>query len=112
MEVKPRIVYNYQTISGNKPFGEWFASLKDRKTRSLVRIRINRLRLGNFGDCRHLGEGIYELRINYGPGYRVYFGDLDGENVILLCGGDKKTQTRDIEKARKYWQELRSRVYE
>ena len=112
MEVKPRIVHNYQTISGNKPFGEWFASLKDRKTRSLVRIRINRLRLGNFGDCRHLGEGIYELRINYGPGYRVYFGDLDGEHVILLCGGDKKTQTRDIEKARKYWQELRSRVYE
>lgn len=74
-----------------------------------MRARINRLRLGNLGDCRHLGEGIYELRIHLDPGYRVYFGDVDGENIVLLCGGTKRTQRRDIEKAQEYWRELRSR---
>lgn len=109
MEIKPRIIRNYQTSSGNNPFRDWLLDLKDRKARAIIRVRINRLRQGNFGDCRHLGEGIYELRIHYGPGYRVYFGDLDRQIVILLCGGDKRTQKRDIEKAREYWQEIRSR---
>lgn len=110
MDVKPRIVRNYQTPSGSRPFREWLTSLKDRKARAIVRVRINRLRQGNFGDCRHLGEGVYELRIHYGPGYRAYFGDLDGETVILLCGGGKRTQKRDIKRAKEYWRELRSRV--
>ena len=108
MEIRPRIVRNYRTRSGSRPFREWLISLKDKKARAAVRIRINRLRQGNFGDYRHLGGGIYELRIHYGPGYRVYFGDVDRTNVVLLCGGNKRTQKRDIEKAKEYWQELRS----
>ena len=76
----------------------------------MIRVRINRLRQGNLGDCRHLDEGVYELRIHYGPGYRVYFGDLDGETIILLCGGDKRTQKRDIQKAKEYWRELRGKI--
>ena len=110
MEIRPGNVRNYQTPSGERPFRDWLTSLRDSKTRAIVRVRINRLRQGNFGDCRHLGGGIYELRIHYGPGYRVYFGDLDAENVVLLCGGDKRTQKRDIKRAKEYWQELRSRV--
>jgi putative addiction module killer protein len=106
MEVRPRIIRNYQTPSGSNPYREWLLSLKDSKARSAIRVRINRLRQGNLGDCRHLSEGIYELRIHHGPGYRVYFGNLDGEIVILLCGGDKRTQKRDIQKAKEYWQEL------
>lgn len=109
MEIRPRIVRNYRTPSGSRPFREWLISLKGKKARAIVRVRINRLRQGNFGDCRHLGEGVYELRIHYGPGYRVYFGDVDGENVVLLCGGDKGTQKRDIKRAKGYWRELRSR---
>lgn len=72
----------------------------------MVRVRINRLRQGNLGDCRHLGEGVYELRIHYGPGYRVYFGELDEATIILLWGGTKRTQIRDIRRAKEYWQEL------
>jgi len=68
------------------------------------------VRLGNFGDCKSLSESIFELRIHYGSGYRVYFGDLDGVIVILLCGGTKRTQNQDINKAREYWQELKNRT--
>ena len=112
MEIRPRIVRNYRTLDGREPFEEWLDSLRDKKAQAIVLERLNRVRLGNLGDCRHLGGGVYELRIHYGTGYRVYFGDLDGEIVILLCGGAKRTQKRDIKKAGEYWQELRSRAYE
>ena len=69
MQVRPRTVHTYQTPSGRSPFREWLTNLKDRNARAAVRVRINRLRLGNFGDSRHLGKGIYELRIHLGPGY-------------------------------------------
>jgi putative addiction module killer protein len=112
MEIKPRIIHSYQTRSGSKPFREWLIALKDIEARAAIRVRINRLRLGNLGDCRHISDGIYELRIHHGPGYRIYFGDLDGENVVLLCGGSKRTQKRDIKKAQEYWQEFRSENHE
>ena len=112
MEIGHRIIRNYATTSGREPFEEWLDSLRDKKTQAIVLERLNRLRLGNFGDCRHLGEGIYELRIHYGPGYRIYFGELDKVIVILLCGGAKRTQKRDVKRAREYWQELRNRTYE
>ncbi len=69
-----------------------------------MRIRINRLRLGNFGDCRFLGNGVYELKMDVGPGYRIYFGQEGGSVIILLWGGDKKSQQKDIEKAKRLWQ--------
>lgn len=72
-------------------------------------MRLDRVSLGNFGDCRNVGEGVQELRVDYGPGYRVYFGQEGTTIVLLLCGGDKGTQTRDIQIAQVYWREYRRR---
>ena len=111
MNTSPRAVRNYATTSGQKPFEEWLQSLRDVKTRALIRARINRLRLGNFGDSGAVGGGVYELRIHTGPGYRIYFAE-ESTIVVLLCGGSKRTQQRDTERAKEYWQELRRRSHE
>jgi putative addiction module killer protein len=87
------------------PFSDWLSSLRDGRTVGIVRARLNRIRLGNFGDCKSVGGGIEELRIDFGPGYRIYCGRQSSFVVVLLCGGDKKTQARDILTARKYWKE-------
>jgi putative addiction module killer protein len=87
------------------PFSDWLASLKDSRTVGIVRARLNRIRLGNFGDCKSIGGGVEELRIDFGPGHRVYYGREESRVVILLCGGGKGTQARDILRARKYWKE-------
>ncbi|OQB54363.1 MAG: hypothetical protein BWX99_02102 [Deltaproteobacteria bacterium ADurb.Bin151] len=81
-------------------FIKWFEKLKDRKARAKINVRIRRLTLGNFGDVKPLGAGISELRIDYGPGYRVYFTKKNNQAVILLAGGDKTTQKNDIQKAK------------
>ena len=112
MQARPRDTRTYITPSGRRPFSKWLLSLKDITVRGAIRDRLNRVRQGNWGDCRHLGEGLYELRIRYGAGYRVYFGDVDGEIAMLLYGGSKRTQRRDIQRARDYWSELRSRTNE
>ena len=77
-------------------FADWFAGLRDRNARARVTVRIRRLSLGNPGDVRPVGEGVSEMRIDYGPGYRVYFIRRGDAIVLLLCGGDKRTQDRDI----------------
>lgn len=87
------------------PFSKWLAALKDRQAAGVVRARLNRVRLGNFGDCRSVGGHVEELRVDFGPGYRIYFGRDGGSIVILLCGGDKRTQARDIATAKQYWKE-------
>jgi putative addiction module killer protein len=110
MEAGKRTIRNYKTLDGREPFEEWFVSLKDKTVKAKVLERINRMRLGNFGDCKSLGEGIFETRIHYGSGYRLYFGEIEGVIVILLCGGTKRSQSRDINKAREYWQELKGRT--
>lgn len=92
---------------GSIPFSQWLGSLKDVRAVGIVRARLNRIRLGNFGDCKSVGLGVEELRIDFGPGYRVYFGREGSLVVVLLCGGDKKTQARDILTAQKYWKEYR-----
>lgn len=80
-------------------YAEWFASLRDRQARARIDVRIRRLSLGNPGDVRPVGEGVSELRIDYGPGYRIYFVQRGQQVVILLAGGDKRTQAKDIETA-------------
>lgn len=80
-------------------YSRWFESLRDRQVKSRIDIRIRRLSMGNPGDVKPVGQGVSELRINYGPGYRVYFVKRDETLVILLAGGDKRTQERDIKTA-------------
>lgn len=104
-EVEVRI---YARPDGTEPYTDWEESLRDRAARARVRARIGRLRLGNFGDSKRVGE-VFELRIHAGPGYRIYYGREGDTVVILLCGGDKGSQARDIERAEAYWRDCRSR---
>jgi putative addiction module killer protein len=85
---------------------QWFDSLRDRQARARINARIRRLSLGNFGDVKPIGEGVSELRIDFGPGYRVYFVQRGQTLVVLLAGGNKRTQDRDIKKALKLAREL------
>ena len=112
MNVSPKTVRNYVSQQGNVPFEDWLQSLRDRKARAIIRNRLNRVRRGNRGDAEPVGDAVFELRIHYGPGYRVYYGELERTVVILLCGGTKSSQRRDIERAKAYWQDLRSRINE
>ena len=92
--------------NGKSPFKDWLRSLRDKPTQARIQSRIDRLRLGNFGDYQGVGDGVFELRIHFGPGYRVYFGYHGTQVIILLCGGDKNTQARDIADAQRYWKEF------
>ena len=89
-------------------FAAWFADLRDREARARITARIRRLSLGNPGDVKPVGSGVSEMRIDYGPGYRVYFGQRRQTVVVLLCGGEKRTQDRDIRLAKQYWRELKA----
>ena len=108
-EAAPRSLEEYVTVDGRSPFSEWLNGLSDIKARARVRIRLDRVSLGNFGDCRSLGGALHELRIDYGPGYRVYFCEIGDRIVLLLTGGPKRTQQRDIDQAKAYWVDFRSR---
>jgi len=99
----------YETASGKRPFEVWITGLKEIHTRAKILTRLDRLKLGNFGDCKTLQEGICELRIHYGPGIRIYYGKIRNKVILLLCGGDKGSQNRDIEKAKEYLKDYRSR---
>lgn len=102
-------IRRYRTAEGREPFTDWLSGLRDRKAKARILIRLERLELGNFGDWKFVGRGVSELRIDWGPGYRVYFG-RDGQTVIvLICGGDKRKQDADIRKAVKLWQEYENR---
>jgi putative addiction module killer protein len=87
-------------------FSEWLSALRDAKAKARIAIRIERLKSGNPGDCKSVGGGVHELRIDYGPGYRVYFTRRGNTIVVLLCGGDKSTQARDIDRAQHLAQEV------
>lgn len=109
MEAQPREIQRYIKPDGKIPFDQWFNSLRDANAKSRIDLRISRVSIGNLGDYRSLGEGVYELRIYYGPGYRVYFGQIGTTIVLLLCGGDKSTQSEDIQIAKEYWNDYRNR---
>ncbi len=87
-------------------FASWFKSLRDRRAKARIQARIDRMELGNFGDVANVGEGVSELRIHYGPGYRVYFVQRGSVIVILLSGGDKSSQNSDIKKAKELAKQL------
>lgn len=101
-------VVQYETQAGDCPFGTWFEDL-DARAAAKVRAAIARMETGNFGDVKPVGEGVSERRIDFGPGYRVYFGQDGQRLVILLVGGTKMRQQRDIEQARAYWRDYKHR---
>ena len=107
MEVIERDLVVYQGGDGRRPYLDWFLGLRDERARQIIQARLGRVRLGNFGFACSVGEGVCELKIDYGPGYRVYFGIEGKEIVILLCGGDKSSQDPDIRRAKLLWKEYK-----
>ncbi len=106
-DVHPREIEYYYTPNGQRPFIEWLESIQDIRTQDRIQARADRLKFGNFSDYKPVGDGVCELRLNFGPGYRIYFGMVDRTIVLLLCGGDKSSQRRDIERAKTYWREYK-----
>jgi putative addiction module killer protein len=103
-------IRHYVNRAGKDVFDDWLTELADAKAQAKVAVRINRLAAGNFGDCKSLRQGLYELRIDWGPGYRVYYAMLGRVCVLLLCGGDKRKQSQDIERALQYFKDYRERT--
>jgi putative addiction module killer protein len=102
----PKQVIVYARENGKEPFTEWLYGLKDVIGRKRILARVSRLQQGNFGDCESVGNGVSELRLFFGVGYRVYFGEKNNQIIVLLCGGDKSSQSKDIEQAKAYWKEF------
>ncbi len=103
-------ILRYVAESGTDVFGKWLMNLRDDRAAAKVLTRIDRLAAGNVGDCRPLREGVWELRIDWGPGYRVYYATAGRRCVLLLCGGDKRTQPSDITRAVGYWKDYQRRT--
>lgn len=99
----------YETTTSKRPFEIWLAGIKEVHTKARILMRLDRLKLGNFGDCKTLQDGVCELRIHYGPGIRIYYGKIGKKIILLLCGGDKGSQNRDINKAKGYLHDYQSR---
>jgi len=99
----------YANEGGYEPFSDWYFSLRDSKLKKAVDRRMQRAEHGNFGDCKPCGNGVWELRIDLGPGFRVYYAKAGKTLVLLLCAGDKSTQQEDISKAIAYWKDWKHR---
>lgn len=100
----------YVTADGRDVLGDWLSGLRDARARAKVAIRLARLTAGNFGDCKPLRDGVWELRIDWGPGYRVYYAMAGKACVLLLCGGDKRKQSGDIKAAVEFWLDYKRRT--
>jgi len=102
-------INEYTDEQGRSPYAQWLRGLRDARAKAKIIMQVDKMELGLFGDVEPIGEGLSELRIHYGPGYRVYYGK-DGQRVyLLLCGGDKSTQAKDIKQAKAYWQDHKRR---
>lgn len=99
----------YQRDDGREPFSEWLNGLRDKVAQARIRVRLRQVQAGNFGDCEPVGEGVSELRVHVGAGYRVYCGRHGRTVVLLLCGGDKGSQVADIKRAKELWAEWKRR---
>ncbi|QCK16106.1 type II toxin-antitoxin system RelE/ParE family toxin [Mangrovivirga cuniculi] len=98
-------------IEQTTEFEKWFRKLKDRKAKAKILLRLQRIEdQGNYGDCQPIGEGLSELRIHYAKGYRVYFKERGDTLVLLLIGGDKSTQSKDIKKAKELWEQYKNKI--
>lgn len=102
-------ILRYQREDGREPFTEWLDAIRDKIAQARIRIRLRQVQAGNFGDCEPVGEGVIELRVHVGAGYRVYCGRHGKTVVLLLCGGDKGSQTADIKRAKELWSEWKRR---
>jgi len=102
MNITPKIIKIFQNINGKEPFSEWINSLPV-KERARIFARLDRVETGNMGDHKYVGEGVSELRFHFGSGYRVYYGEIDNIIILLLCGGDKSSQNKDVRKAKQFW---------
>ncbi|MDS4068139.1 MAG: type II toxin-antitoxin system RelE/ParE family toxin [Candidatus Competibacter sp.] len=102
-------LFRYQNADGREPFTEWLNTLRDKVAQARIRVRLRQVQAGNFGDVQPVGAGVSELRIHVGAGYRVYYGQHGKTVVILLCGGDKSSQTADIQRAQALWSEWKRR---
>jgi putative addiction module killer protein len=102
-------IRHYISRTGKDVFDHWLTQLADARAQAKIAVRINRLAAGNFGDSRPLRQGLFELRIDWGPGYRIYYAMLGTVCVLLLCGGDKRKQSLDIERALKYLKDYKER---
>ena len=100
----------YADEKGKEPFRDWLYGLRDRAAFARITVRLDRVELGNFGLSKSVGNGVFELKIDYGPGYRVYYAISGKAVVLLLIGGDKSTQAKDIETAKSYWASHRERI--
>jgi len=98
----------FRDADGSEPFIDWLNGLRDERAVARIAARIERLGVGLFGDSKALELGVHELRVDYGPGYRVYYGRQGKRIILLLCGGDKGSQRRDIRRAIKYWEQWKT----
>ena len=103
-------VLRYKDESGHEVVTDWLLSLSDKQTRARIEARFFRLATGNFGDCKPIRESVWELRIDWGPGYRVYYAQVGNAIVVLLCGGDKRKQDTDIHRAIQYLADFKRRT--
>jgi putative addiction module killer protein len=103
-------VRHYVNAAGADVFYEWVVGLADHQAQARIQARVYRLEHGLFGDCEPVGEGVWELRIDWGPGYRVYYARAGQAVLLLLCGGDKRKQQTDIERAKDYWNDYKKRT--
>jgi len=103
-------ILHYRTTEGRYPYRDWVESIDDKKVRAAVLARVDRLSFGTFGDWKAVGEGVCELRIHFGAGHRVFFGRQGQTVVILLCGGEKRSQDSDIKRAKRYWKDYETRT--
>jgi putative addiction module killer protein len=104
-----RDIQTYRSEDGHEPYAHWLARLADRQARARMVVRVQRMAADNFGDCKPLDGGVWELRIDCGPGYRVYYALAGRRVVLLLVGGDKRRQRADIAAALRYWQDWQRR---
>ncbi|MBP9839335.1 MAG: type II toxin-antitoxin system RelE/ParE family toxin [Proteobacteria bacterium] len=109
MKIEEKEVRIYCRENGSCPYFDWFNSISNERLRQIIQARLARLRLGNLGFCRSLGDGVFELKIDFQAGYRIYFGNDSLGLVILISAGDKSSQNEDIKKAKGFWKDYKQR---